>query len=152
MDIFRTHKTLVQNMMLIYNFFASWQYIQHCWSQHLNHNLVEKLWLGCSLPLHGLCFSRSILLVDDIPMGIKGHPLLCHYLLYKDALTHPWLIVDELLFLIKDYQISFDKRALCVVTRLHSMEYFVTCFLSTQFRHHKFQFVLTSKTTKVVDL
>nr|KAJ0214811.1 hypothetical protein LSAT_V11C400189970 [Lactuca sativa] len=51
-------------------------------------------------------------------MGVECHPLLCHYLKCKEVTTFDPVDLEELLFLVGDYRVCFDRKTFCLATGL----------------------------------
>nr|KAJ0210926.1 hypothetical protein LSAT_V11C400189790 [Lactuca sativa] len=84
--------------------------------------------------------------------GIECHPFLCHYLMCKEATTFDPVDLEELLFLVGDYQVCFDRKAFCLVTGLRFGDYFHPSSNFSAFKEHVFPFVPLSCSVSMDDL
>nr|KAJ0186405.1 hypothetical protein LSAT_V11C900470260 [Lactuca sativa] len=80
------------------------------------------------------CFGDYV----NMPMGMRCHNLLCHYLMCKEATTFDLVDLKELLFPVGGYRVCFDKKAFWLVTGLRFRDYFHPSSGFAAFREHGF--------------
>lgn len=80
---------------------------------HLNNRPV------CGVLFRKLCFGDYV----NMQMGVECHPLRFHYLMCKKFNTFDQFDLQELLFPVDDYQVWFNRKALCLVPDLRFGEY-----------------------------
>nr|KAJ0220835.1 hypothetical protein LSAT_V11C200071540 [Lactuca sativa] len=95
----------------------------------------------CGLMFRQSCFGDYV----NMLMGVECHPLLCHYLMFKEVTTFDPIDLKELLFPVGDYQVCFDKKAFCFVTGLRFGDYFHPSSSFAEFRERVFPFVSISR-------
>nr|KAJ0218569.1 hypothetical protein LSAT_V11C300105270 [Lactuca sativa] len=87
-----------------------------------------------------------------MPTGVECHPLPCHYLMCKEDTTFDPIDLEELLFPIGDYQVYFDRKALCLVNDLRFGDYFHLSSDFAVFRDRVFPFVPLLRSVSIEDL
>nr|KAJ0186814.1 hypothetical protein LSAT_V11C900479840 [Lactuca sativa] len=85
-------------------------------------------------------------------MGVKCHPLLCHYLMCKEVTTFDPANLEELLFPVGDYLVCFNRKSLCLVTDLRFGDYFHPSSGFPAFRERVFPFMSLSRSVTMDDL
>nr|KAJ0215744.1 hypothetical protein LSAT_V11C300131390 [Lactuca sativa] len=87
-----------------------------------------------------------------MPTGVECHPLLCHYLMCKEATIFDPVDLEEILFPVGDYRVCFDRKAFYLVTGLRFGDYFHPSSDFAAFREHMFPFVPFSRSMSMDDL
>ncbi|CAI9291306.1 unnamed protein product [Lactuca saligna] len=95
-----------------------------------------------------LCFGGYV----NITMGVKCHNLLCHYLMCKEYTTLTPPDLHELLFLVHDYLVCFNRKAFCLIIGLWFRKYFPRVLILHSSEKHAFSFVSLSRLVRMADL
>lgn len=70
--------------------------------------------------LRHTCFGRWL----DVLVGVQGGHLFLHYIFYKEVVTQSRSDVEEMVFEIGEYRLTFRKREFCLVNCFHFGDFF----------------------------